>query len=218
MMTIISELLSNHFRRVLWAGALVGTLLGFLSVWVIASKFKTENLSVMNIEKQQQMPPKELPALDMRFYAELKAVPKRWHPAKTPEAEANPTNNDDGKQPAELPAHTDERLLESIARVLGKETPSSVTSEIDRTLPVSTGSPFALQLGGIFLQRSAADAYAQKLQSRGLSAHVVRGSDSDTGSISYRVRLHGYETRVDAEQAAAELAMQQHLAVIVVAQ
>jgi cell division septation protein DedD len=98
--------------------------------------------------------------------------------------------------PTQGPTSQD-RIMESLARVLGQETPRPVRVSLDAQLPTGTGSRYAVQVAS-FEKLDKAQDLARGLQLKGYPARVVAGELLDKSKV-FRVRLHGFKTFEEAD-------------------
>lgn len=137
--------------------------------------------------------------LQYSYYSELLKKPKNEAPD---EPEAQPSA--DTKPPSSVTpaAPSRNRIAEALARVLGSETPEPVKSVIKESLPTNTGSPFAIQVASLPLRAPAEELVAQ-LQKKGHAAKLVQANIPGKGEY-YRVRIHGFQSREEADKYRAE--------------
>lgn len=108
-----------------------------------------------------------------------------------------------------------ERLAQALSKVLGKDAPSAVKETAKKALPIGTGSPYAVQVAS-FPDRDAAQSMVERLQKKGYPVQIVRGEVSGRGV--FRVRLHGFSSRQDAENMRRQIEEREHLSAIIIAQ
>lgn len=90
------------------------------------------------------------------------------------------------------------RLAEAIANVLGTDTPESVHEVIKKTLPSSTGSAYAVQIAS-FPNREQAERLLKEMLTKGFDNVRLLQAEIPGRGVVYRVRLHGFQTREEAE-------------------
>jgi cell division septation protein DedD len=109
-----------------------------------------------------------------------------------------------------------DRMAKALEKVLGKETPDSVASAAKTKLPTQTGSAFAVQVASL-PDRKVAEELTNRLKLKGYAARLVQADIPGRGVV-YRVRIHGYANRADADVARAKIAKAEKLDAITVAQ
>ena len=120
--------------------------------------------------------------LNLTYYSEL---------IKKPEVPSEPE--------PELPASksSPDKIAQALEKVLGSETPNSLKTVIQETLPSGTGSAFAVQVASL-PNRQAAEELAKHLSTKGHAAKLVQAELPGKGKV-YRVRIHGFATRQEAD-------------------
>ncbi len=119
--------------------------------------------------------------LELTYYSELIKKPE-----STPEPE-----------PAQTPVLSEDKIAQALAKVLGSETPDSVKTVIQDSLPVATGSAYAVQVASL-PDREAAQDLVKRLEKKGHAAKLVQAEIPGKGKV-YRVRIHGFATRQEAD-------------------
>lgn len=127
--------------------------------------------------------------LNLTYYSELIKKPEITPVSETvPEFES---------VPAAKPTPDKDKIAQALAKVLGSETPALVNSVVKQTLPVGTGSAFAIQVASLPNRKTAEDLVERLLQ-KGHSARLVQAELPSKGKM-YRVRIHGFKTRQEAD-------------------
>jgi cell division septation protein DedD len=139
------------------------------------------------------------------------AAPQPPQPAQEPEPEPAPV-----APKVEEQKPSSDHLAKALSKVLGKETPDSVESAAKAQLPSGTGSAFAVQVASL-PDRKVAEQLANRLTAKGYDARLVQADIAGRGVV-YRVRIHGYGSRQEAEEARTLIAKQEKLDAITVAQ
>lgn len=109
-----------------------------------------------------------------------------------------------------------DRMVKALEKALGNETPDSISNSAKAQLPTHTGSAFAVQVASL-PDRKVAEELAKKLNLRGYDTRLVQADIPGRG-IVYRVRIHGFNTRQDAEETRVVVAKNERLDAITVAQ
>jgi cell division septation protein DedD len=112
-----------------------------------------------------------------------------------------------------------DRLAAALNKVLGKSAPTAVKALVPQEpghLQTSTGSAFAVQVAA-FPEEKSANKMVAELKAKGHPAQVVWSEIPGKGPI-YRVRLHGFSTREDAEAYRGTFSTKEKLPAIVLAQ
>lgn len=130
--------------------------------------------------------------LDLTYYSELIKKPE-VAPESEPEAEPAQTP----ALPEPVSKSSPDKIAQALAKVLGNETPDSVKTVIKQTLPVATGSAFAVQVASL-PSREAAQDLVKRLEKKGHAAQLVQAEIPGKGKV-YRVRIHGFKTRQEAD-------------------
>lgn len=125
--------------------------------------------------------------LDLTYYSEL---------IKKPEVAPEPQIQVES-EPEPVSKSTPDKIAQALAKVLGNETPDSVKTVIKQTLPVATGSAFAVQVASL-PSREAAQSLVKRLEKKGHAAKLVQAEIPGKGKV-YRVRIHGFQTRQEAD-------------------
>ena len=109
-----------------------------------------------------------------------------------------------------------DKMAKALARVLGKSTPETVSEAVDNALPSQTGSPYAVQVASL-MDRKAAEELTNKLTVKGYAARLLQAELPDRG-IVYRVRIHGFQNKEDADKARDQISQKESVDAITVAQ
>lgn len=123
--------------------------------------------------------------LELTYYSELFKRPE-----EVPEPET-------AHVPDLVSKSSPDKIAQALVRVLGSETPDSVKTAIQDTLPVATGSAFAVQVASL-PNREAAMDLVKRLEKKGHAAKLVQAEIPGKGKV-YRVRIHGFTTRGEAD-------------------
>lgn len=129
--------------------------------------------------------------LELTYYSELIKKPEV---ALEPEPEPEPTQT---PAPEPVSKSSPDKIAQALAKVLGNETPDAVKTVIKQTLPVATGSAFAVQVASL-PNREAAQDLVKRLAQKGHAAKLVQAEIPGKGKV-YRVRIHGFATRQEAD-------------------
>lgn len=121
--------------------------------------------------------------LDLTYYSELIKKPEV---VPEPEPEVEP-----------IVKSSPDKIAQALAKVLGSETPDAVKNVIKQTLPVATGSAFAVQIASLPNREAALDL-VKRLEKKGHAAQLVQAEIPGKGKV-YRVRIHGFKTRQEAD-------------------
>jgi hypothetical protein len=108
------------------------------------------------------------------------------------------------------------RIAERLVKVLGDEAPASIKPAGESNLPLSTGSPFAIQVASLPDMVAAKDLVS-RLKAKGYPATLVQAEIAQKGKV-FRVRLHGYQSREEANLAAELFEKKEKMDVITVEQ
>lgn len=127
--------------------------------------------------------------LELTYYSELIKKPE-----VAPESEPEPTQ---APAPEPVSKSSPDKIAQALAKVLGSETPDSVKTVIKQTLPVATGSAYAVQVASL-PNREAAQDLVKRLAQKGHAAKLVQAEIPGKGKV-YRVRIHGFATRQEAD-------------------
>jgi len=107
-------------------------------------------------------------------------------------------------------------IAERLAKVLGDEAPESIKPSPEGNIPTTTGSPFAIQVASL-PDLTAAQNLASRLKAKGYNATLVQAEVAQKGKV-FRVRLHGFQSREEADQAAELFEKKEKMDVITVEQ
>ena len=129
--------------------------------------------------------------LDLTYYSELIKKPEV---VPEPQIQVEPESE---PEPEPVSKSTPDKIAQALAKVLGNETPDSVKTVIKQTLPVATGSAFAVQVASL-PNREAAQDLVKRLEKKGHAAKLVQAEILGKGKV-YRVRIHGFKTRQEAD-------------------
>src|SRR3989338_6787999 len=124
--------------------------------------------------------------LNLTYYSELikrPESPPESEPVAAPEPPTSKSSPD--------------KIAQALEKVLGSETPSAVKNAIQETLPSGTGSAFAVQVASL-PSRKAAEELAKRFSTQGHAAQVVQAELPGRDKV-YRVRIHGFSTRQEAD-------------------
>jgi cell division septation protein DedD len=133
--------------------------------------------------------------LELTYYSELIKKPEAQPvPESEPEPEPEPTQ---APAPEPVSKSSPDKIAQALAKVLGSETPNSVKTVIKQTLPVATGSAYAVQVASL-PNREAAQDLVKRLAGKGHAAKLVQAEIPGKGKV-YRVRIHGFATRAEAD-------------------
>ncbi|MES2504176.1 MAG: SPOR domain-containing protein [Myxococcota bacterium] len=178
-----------------------GVLLGLFFIagrWTASGGTISNDDTPVNREKALKAVQDEL---KYTYYSELLKRPSDEPPeAVSSEAEVSVPVSPMQPPPAPLPVEkpSPDRMAQALAKVLGNETPDSVKSVIKESLPAGTGSPYAIQVASL-PSRSAGEELVKRLQKKGHAAKLVQAEIPGKGSM-YRVRIHGFKTREEADK------------------
>lgn len=225
---------STSFWFVIKMGLLAGVIFGcgyWYAKLTTAATLTPSNIStidVASIAHKQEQYRKIQDRIKLDYHQVLSSEPRRDSiaqanagkssslPQSSPQTAADDSLPEPQSPKLEERKPSSDRLAKALETVLGQETPETVSSTAASTLPTATGSPFAVQVAS-FPDRKAAEEFANRLSSKGYPARLVQAEVSDRGTV-YRVRIHGYQTKDEAEEARIKLAEHEKLEAITVSQ
>lgn len=226
------------FKTALKLGLLAGAFFG-IGFWVAklsGTRAAVPKPAEQTLEQRQAEYERIQEKLKLSYYEDLSKQPRRAAfeaeasqttgetapKSETPAASTDPKAPEPEAEPAPPAPKVEEskpssaHLANALSKVLGKETPDAVESAAKATLPIQTGSPFAVQVASL-PDRKVAEELANRLSNKGYDARLVQADIPGRGLV-YRVRIHGYDTRADADAARAGIAKAEKLDAITVAQ
>jgi len=196
------RLLESHFSKLAIGAFGIGLVFGF---GFLIGKTQTSVSSHQNdifheLSQKEKTYQQIQDQVKLTYYKELLQRPKTEPIEKQLEEE---TVTKLEQEPQKPPAVADvtassKRMAEALAHVLGNDTPDSVQQVIEQSLPASTGSAYAIQIAS-FPSKEEAQAMRQKMmQNKGYDIRMVQADIPGRG-IVYRLRIHGFHTRQEAE-------------------
>jgi cell division septation protein DedD len=206
------EMLEMHYARLAAATAMLGLVfgLGFLLGSLYAPgplKRVTPKDALSELAQKEEKYTQVQNQVKLTYYAELLQRPKT-EPAEqanfVPEASTALVLESEPELPALKPnaltnnnQPSSKRMAEALVHVLGNDTPGSVHEAIQQALPTSTGSAFAIQIASL-PSKETAEILRIQMQKKGYDARLVQAEIAGK-KIVYRLRIHGFNTRKDAE-------------------
>lgn len=227
------------FWSVIKLGIFAGMLFGagywyskLTSSPIEVAKVASESIDIEDLKKRRAEYEKVQQRLKLGYYKELTAQPRRNSFERTPispktepsavaEVAPEPLEPEDHLPEPQAPKveeqkPSSDRLAKALEKVLGHETPDSVSTAAKVSLPSQTGSAFAIQVASL-PDRKVAEELANRLTLKGYEARLVQAQIPGRGLV-YRVRIHGFETRREADQARFELSAKERIDGITVEQ
>jgi cell division septation protein DedD len=220
------------YRRLINFGIAAGLIFGMGFLFGKFTSPKAQNVAVSeadDLDERQAQYEKMQDKLKLSYYKDLSKEPRKaafdTQPAKEDAAakapieapkpiEADIASLPPPKMPDEKPSS--DRIAKALEKALGKETPDSVTSSAKAQLPNRTSSPFAVQVASL-PDRKVAEELANKLNLKGYDTRLVQADIPGRGTV-YRVRIHGYASRAEADEARDGIVKAERLDAITVAQ
>jgi cell division protein FtsN len=210
--------LFEPYVKVMKLGLVAGLFFGagFLYAKASGSSVTTQVISQADDLKARQAQYEQIQSkLKLSYYNELSKEPRRASFDPEPKTQTAVINDPPAPKVEEQKASS-AHLANALSNVLGQATPDSVASTAKADLPSVTGSRFAVQVASL-PDRKAAEELANRLSLKGYDARLVQADITGRGTV-YRVRIHGYDNREEADSARVNIAAQERLDAITVAQ
>jgi len=184
----------------------------------------------LDLDKRQAEYEKVQEKVKLSYYDHLTKEPRRAafdsqpHAALAKPAAAAETSQVEQGTPETAPPPpkvaeekpSSDRMAKALEKAMGNDTPDSISNSAKAQLPAHTGSAFAVQVASL-PDRKVAEELAKKLNLKGYDTRLVQADIPGRGVV-YRVRIHGFDTRPEAEKTKELIAKNERLDAITVAQ
>ncbi|MBN4077297.1 SPOR domain-containing protein [Sulfobacillus acidophilus] len=217
-----TSILNSHFKLLVGIFSLLGIFIGIFYILFTNNFFNNNSCAPKKEVEQKQS--EEVENIKLSYFDKI------MKPVKTLKKERGLASLKITKKAQNAPAKTStlgnlndtyenlskENVAKELTHVLGVQTPGSVKQVVDKILPTSTGSAYAIQVASS-PNRQAAQKLLNKLILKGYDAKMVQGEVASLGVV-YRIRLHGFSSKDEAQSYASLVENRENIDVLVIAQ